>query len=212
MKITFSTVITILITCALFLGAEMIAISYTHEISSFMADYKILGPVFFVIMAMVAVLLPVWSNIFLLPIGVVCWGPFVTAVLCIIGWLLGSITAFFIGRTYQGWLLRTYPSFKKYRIIDSYIPKNHTLASLIFLRMTMPVDVLSYALGLFSTHISWKQNAVTTLIGITPFAFIFSYIGLFSFGIQGIIFGSTVVAFLVFIIIQKKRISVVSKK
>jgi uncharacterized membrane protein YdjX (TVP38/TMEM64 family) len=40
--------------------------------------------------------------------------------------------------------------------------------------MAVPVDVLSYAIGLFTT-VSWRVYTAATLIGIMPFAFIFSY-------------------------------------
>ena len=42
------------------------------------------------------------------------------------------------------------------------------------MRMVIPVDVLSYAIGLFST-MSLKSYTLATVIGITPFAFIFAY-------------------------------------
>jgi uncharacterized membrane protein YdjX (TVP38/TMEM64 family) len=42
--------------------------------------------------------------------------------------------------------------------------------------MTVPVDVLSYALGLF-TEMSLESYVTATIIGITPFALFIAYSG-----------------------------------
>ena len=200
-----STSINTIIIIVLFVLAEVLARKYSIPIATFVKDRGSFGQLFFVGMAALAVIIPVWSNMFLLPISALTFGPFETALLCILGWWIGAVTSFYIGRMYKEWLLTRYHSLKKYEFVDSYIPKNHTNASLIFLRMTMPVDVLSYALGIFSTRISWKQNAVTTLIGITPFAFIFSYIGMFPAYTQVLIFVATGLLFGVYVYIQHKK-------
>ena len=48
--------------------------------------------------------------------------------------------------------------------------------SVVLLRMVLPVDVLSYALGFFSDISLWRYTTAT-IIGIAPFAFIFAYAG-----------------------------------
>lgn len=205
MSFSLRGIIGTFIVIILFVCAEIVAQTYTPEIQSILHTLGVGGQIFFVLMAMLAVIVPVWSNMFLLPFGVMMWGPLETALLCIVGWWIGSLTSFYIGRMYQEWLLRKYPSLTRYRIVDSYIPHKHTLVSLVFLRMTMPVDVLSYALGLFSARISWKQNAITTLIGITPFAFVFSYIGELPLFVQVSIFVVTTGFFVLYFVLQKKK-------
>ena len=200
-----STILGTLIVVLLFILAEILAHKYSLSISDFVKDRELLSQLFFVLMAALAIIIPVWSNMFLIPIAVVAFGSLTTALLCITGWWIGSVTSFFIARMYKEWILKQYNSLKDYQFIDSYIPKNRTILSLIFLRMTIPVDVLSYALGLFSTRISWKQNAITTLIGIVPFSFIFSYIGLFSMQVQVAIFVVTALLFFIYIALQKRN-------
>ena len=51
------------------------------------------------------------------------------------------------------------------------------------MRMILPVDVLSYLLGLFS-KVDLKTYTLATFIGVIPFAFILSYIGSLSFAYQ----------------------------
>ena len=40
----------------------------------------------------------------------------------------------------------------------------------------IPVDLLSYALGIFGV-LDWRNYTLATIIGIVPFAFIFAYLG-----------------------------------
>ena len=205
MKISFSTLLSTLSVILLFVVAELVAHTYTEAISTLMHGYGMGGQLFFILMAIIAIVIPLWSNMFLLPFGVVTWGPLETALLCTTGWWIGSMLSFFIARSYKEWLLQKYKSLSTYEFVDRLIPTKYQSLSLIFLRMTIPVDVLSYALGLFSKKIDWKQNAITTLIGITPFAFIFSYIGMISVSMQIIIFGITTSLFVLYIVIQKNN-------
>ncbi len=131
----------------------------------------------FVGLAALATVFPSFTNMMFIPLGVSMFGAFWAAILCILGWWLGSVIAFAIGRYYNEYLLERFPSFKNYLYIDKLVGDKNMFWKLILLRMTIPVDVLSYALALFSRRVTYKMNAVTTLIGITPFAFIFAYAG-----------------------------------
>jgi uncharacterized membrane protein YdjX (TVP38/TMEM64 family) len=156
-------------------------VSLNTDIKEIAEKHYILGYLFYFISASVAVIIPVLTNIVLIPPAVMLWGPFVTAVLSILGWWVGSMISFYIARTFKTSLLIRFPVFQKYDHIDRLVfdDKSSTrfkkFYKLIFLRMTFPVDVLSYALGFFSNKVSFRENSITTLIGITPFAFIFSY-------------------------------------
>lgn len=191
----------------LFVLAEILAHTYEQSIADLVQGYSLSSKIFFVAMAAIAVIIPVWSNIFLLPFGVAAWGPLTTALLCISGWWIGSVTAFAIARSYKEILLQKYPSFAYHHYIDQLISSRHHFFSLIFLRTTLPVDILSYALGLFSKRISWKANAITTLIGITPFAFIFSYIGVLSLPVEISILLFTSLLFILYVIRRRNIIA-----
>jgi len=66
--------------------------------------------------------------------------------------------------------------------------------------MVVPVDVLSYALGLFS-NISKTRYFLATLIGVTPFAFLFAFVGSVNIFYQLGAFGLAMVIFLIGILI-----------
>ena len=56
-----------------------------------------------------------------------------------------------------------------------YVPKN-PFWSVVLLRLVVPMDVISYVLGLF-TDIGWLKYAAATAIGLTPSAFLLAYLG-----------------------------------
>jgi len=112
-------------------------------------------------------LIPVVSNIY---------GWFLAGVVTVIGWTFGSIIVFFISRKYGVPLIKKFVSLKKINKFESKIPKENLFIDIVLLRMIIPVDILSYALGLFS-KVKFKTYVLATIIGITPFAFVFSFLG-----------------------------------
>lgn len=112
-------------------------------------------------------LVPIASNIF---------GPFSSGVFSIIGWTLGAMIAFSIARHAGKPLLAKFTSVEKIERIEKYVPEHVHFFTILVLRMLLPVDALSYALGFFSGISFWKYS-IATLIGVTPFSFVFAYAG-----------------------------------
>jgi len=56
------------------------------------------------------------------------------------------------------------------------MPHQNLFWSVVLLRMALPVDVLSYGIGLFS-KMSFSTYFWATLIGVVPFSFIYAYVG-----------------------------------
>ena len=76
---------------------------------------------------------------------------------------------------------------------ERLIPEENIFWSIVFFRMAIPVDILSYLLGLFS-HIKFRTYALATVIGVIPFAFVFAYAGTLQLRYQ-------ILAFLIAVII-----------
>ena len=115
------------------------------------------------------------------------WGWFFTGILNVVGWFIGSWLAFIIGRKYGVQIVRRFISIQKIYEIERKIPKEHLFWSVVLLRVVVPADVISYALGIF-TKMKTKDYLLATLIGITPFAFIWAYFGGIDFYYQVILF------------------------
>lgn len=195
----------LLVATAVFGIGVMLSMYLKEDVLEYVLMHPVMGTAAFVALAALAVVFPSFTNMMFIPIGVSMFGPFYAAVLCILGWWLGSVAAFAVGRYYEAYLLSRFASFQNYMYIDKLVQDKNMFWKLIFLRMTFPVDVLSYALALFSKRVTHSMNAITTLIGIAPFAFVFTYAGEMMY--RNVVWIATTLAavFIVWLIINIKN-------
>lgn len=181
---------------ALFAAGIFVARHYASQIQGLLADHAAIGIGIFIASSVLAVLLPLLSNLPLVPAAVVAWGPWWTAGLLLLGWIVGAALAFVLGRHARAMTLRHFPSAQRHADIDRLIHPQHRLLSLVLLRMTFPVDVLSYSLGLFSRSTSLGENLLSTTLGAAPFALLFALLPTLPAATQLVAFAASVLAFL----------------
>ena len=179
----------------LFAAGLWLARQHAEALGAVLADHAALGVGVFFVSSAVAVLLPILTNLPLLPLAVLAWGPWATALILLAGWVAGAGLSFLLGRHASGAILRRFPSVQRHAQIDRLIHPRHRLLSLVMLRMTFPVDVLSYALGLFSRRTTLPENLVSTALGGAPFALLFALFPTLSGAAQGAVFGASLLAF-----------------
>ena len=165
---------------------EILAIILLFALSSYLVRQNIdflksiigneLGILFYILIAIFAVVVAPISMMPLIPLASNIFGWLSAAVFSIVGWTIGSFIVFFISRKYGVPLIKKFVSLEKLEKLENKIPKENLFLDLILLRMIIPVDILSYAISLF-TKINFRTYALTTIIGIIPFAFVFSYLG-----------------------------------
>ncbi|MFW0871106.1 MAG: MYG1 family protein [Patescibacteria group bacterium] len=113
----------------------------------------------------IAVIVPFMAEIMgALPIFITTW----------ISWLIGSVIAYAIARRWGKPLVGRLFSLKRIEKLEERMPKNMDFWVLVLLRIVVPADVLSYAVGLVS-KISFPKYFFATALGIIPFTFIFSF-------------------------------------
>jgi len=167
----------------------LIFILLTYFIQTYMGFFKnligksILGILIYVLIIIIAIVVAPLSSIPLIPLMSNLWGWKFTGVISVIGWTLGSIIAFLLARKYGVNIVKRLISLEQIHKIENKIPKEHLFLSVIFLRMIIPVDILSYALGLFSKIRFWPY-VVATFIGVIPVTFLLSYLGTIPFVYQ----------------------------
>jgi uncharacterized membrane protein YdjX (TVP38/TMEM64 family) len=160
-----------------------------------LAAHALAGAAIFVLSAIVAVLLPMLTNLPLVPVAVLAYGAPATAALLLAGWLIGAMLAFAVGRHGRKTILRQFPSVMRHAQIERLIDPRQRLLSLTLLRMTFPVDLLSYALGLFSPQTGWRDNLLSTALGAAPFALLFAWFPTLDVAQQALLFGLCTLAF-----------------
>lgn len=134
-----------------------------------------IGAGVYVLSAAASVVLLPFSSLPLLPLAVRLWGVWLAGALSALGWWLGALVAFWIARLARSSLGR-FASLEAIDRVERSVPADVGFAAIVVLRMVLPVDVTSFALGLLR-NLRFTTYAVASLIGIVPFAFVWSYAG-----------------------------------
>ena len=194
----------LLLIITLFIFFSYIIQTNLNAIQSLMQN-NLIGMTIYTLISIIAIVIAPISTLPLLPVASNLWGWQTAGILSIMGWTIGSLIAFILARKYGVPLIKKFISIEKITEIEKSIPQKNVFWSIVFLRMVVPVDILSYALGLFS-KIKTKSYLTATIIGITPFAFVFAYLGELPFYYQ--IFGLIIAGILILIglIIHKRKI------
>lgn len=190
---------------ALFAVALLLARLWAEPIRVALAEHHRLGIVIFVVTSAVAVVVPALTNLPLLPLAVLAWGPWWAALLLQLGWVIGAGLSFVLARRAREPIMRRFPSVMRHAQIDRLIHPTRRLASLVLLRMTFPVDVLSYALGLFSPRTTLAEVMASTAIGAAPFALVFAWFPALPLAEQAALFVASALAFVVYALWMVRR-------
>jgi uncharacterized membrane protein YdjX (TVP38/TMEM64 family) len=158
----------------LFVAVSYISSRYGNDIKNLVLLQGVTGMLFYVILLIAAEVVAPVSFLPILPLAVTLWGSLAAAVLSIAGWTVGAVIAFFLARRYGRSLISRLVNLQRIDEIGSAIPEKQIFWAVVFFRIIFPVDILSYALGLF-TKMKPKPYVLASLIGISPFAFILSY-------------------------------------
>lgn len=140
-----------------------------------MSVHAWLGAVLYVVLLAGSVVLLPLSSLPLLPLAAKIYGVVPTALLSVAGWWIGSLIAFELARLGRHQLERI-TSMAAVDRLEEQIPHDVGFWGIVVLRMILPTDLVSFALGLLK-HLSFRTYAVATLLGILPFSFVWSYAG-----------------------------------
>jgi uncharacterized membrane protein YdjX (TVP38/TMEM64 family) len=135
-----------------------------------------LGMLIYTLIIVVSIILAPINEVVLIPLATALWGWFAAALLTLLGWMIGSSIAFILAREYGVLLVRKLFPMKKIYQYQEFIAKENTFLGIILLRVIIPFDVVSYAIGIF-TRIRFVPYFFATLIGFLPLAFVLAYIG-----------------------------------
>lgn len=161
-----------------------------------------LAVLLFILIAATAALISPFTNVPLIPVAVVIWGPLFTTILLLFGWLVGDILAYVVGR-YLGYQAICYIiSEEKFDNLINTIKVHTNFLRALFFRLALPAE-LGYIFGIIRYHF-WKYLLITFLAEL-PFAIVSTYAS------EAILSGNTikffefmgVLSIVIFIIFQK---------
>ncbi|HEY6211882.1 MAG TPA: VTT domain-containing protein [Vicinamibacterales bacterium] len=162
------------------IGAVLVAATYfarahADPLKHFIDRHAFWGVFLYVTLNILDALLLPGATLPLIPVAVRAWGRVPAALVTTAGWTAGSLLAFLIARRWGSPIVRKLTSMERLRRMRRYIPQD-LFVSIALLRLVMPMDVISYVLGLF-TDISWSKYVAATALGLTPPAFVLAYLG-----------------------------------
>lgn len=163
-----------IVATVLFVAISQVSQMYSADLQRLTAQAGVLGMVSYVGVMIVSIVVAPIGTGFLLPVAANSWGPVLASVLSIVGWTIGSLIAFFLARKYGLAMVKNVKTITHLRALEQAIPKHNIFIAVVLLRIALPVDLLSYALGIFST-MTYRMFFLSTVLGISPFAFIFMY-------------------------------------
>lgn len=147
---------------------------YQNELKHVFIASPLWGAIVYLLITIFSVVAaPVVATPFI-PVASHIWGGFWAGVLNIIGWTVGAMIAFFIGRRWGTTFVKRFITAEKLEKTRKLIPQKNFFWSAVFLRIVLPVDILSYTLGIF-TDIKFPLFFLATLLGVLPFGFFLSY-------------------------------------
>lgn len=146
------------------------------SLGSYLEGGGVWGYLAYVSLLVFAVVLMPLSVMPLIPVAAATLGPFTTAILSIVGWTIGAVIAFLISRYLGRPFLKHFVSLDKVDALASNLSPKTRFWGIVVLRHTLPVDVVSYAIGL-TTGVGIFEYTLATLIGVTWFSFAFAYLG-----------------------------------
>lgn len=186
----------------LFIVAGYVSELYQAQLSGLIGVSGFFGMLSYVFITVIAVVIAPVSTLPLLPVAVALWGSTVGALLSILGWTIGGFIAYVLASRYGRPFIGHFVDMKKVHHIGRVLTGKNPFWTVVFLRMVVPVDILSYALGLF-VSMPYSSYVLATLIGVTPFAFVFAFAASLPMPYQiGVLILASVIAVLAYIRIR----------
>src|SRR5438105_8595488 len=156
-------------------AAVWLARSHADTLKQFIDQHAVQGVVVYIFLNVLDAVVAPGATLPLIPIAARVWGRVPAALVTTAGWTAGSLVAFYIARRWGSPIVKRLTSMDRVKRLRTYVPKR-PFWTVVILRMIVPMDVISYVLGPF-TEMTWWSYGLAVSVGLTPSAFILTYIG-----------------------------------
>ncbi len=157
------------------IAAVFVVRAHENWISRFIERRAFGGVFLYLILNVLDAVLAPGATLPLIPVASQVWGRVPAAIATTAGWTAGSLIAFLIARRWGYPIVQKLTSIARVRSMRRYIPED-LFWSVVFARLVLPMDVISYVLGLL-THIGWWEYLIATALGLMPSALLLAYLG-----------------------------------
>lgn len=150
--------------------AELIAIS-----ESVITEFPLLGIVMFVLLAAASAMLAFFSSAILVPVGIYAWGAVACFVLLWLGWLLGGIASFAIGKYLGRSVAAAIVGNERLSAFSQRVDRHSHFVHVLLFQAAVPSEIPGYVLG--SLHFRFWSYLAALALAELPYAFATVYIG-----------------------------------
>jgi uncharacterized membrane protein YdjX (TVP38/TMEM64 family) len=141
-----------LIIIAGLIAATETLLDKSHEIivlvESVIAGYPVLGKVLFVLLALASAMLAFFSSAILTPIGIYAWGTVETFILLWIGWLLGGMASFLVGRYLGRSVVSVLLGESRLSSWEKEVGRHTKFIHILLFQAAVPSEIPGYVLGI----------------------------------------------------------------
>lgn len=120
--------------------------------------HPVAGAVVFVLLSALTAMIVFFSAALLVPVAIYSWGPALTMLLLWLGWLLGGICAYAIGRGLGRPLVATVGATRLLAAWRERLPERLPFPLVLLVQLALPSEIPGYLFGLlrlrFSTYIA----------------------------------------------------------
>jgi len=191
------------IVAGVLIAAVFVVRAYAGPIRTFIEGHAFWGLFLYITLNVVDAVLAPGATLPLIPVAAHVWGRVFAALATTAGWTAGSLVAFLIARRWGYPLVRKLTSLERIRAMRRYIPED-LFWSVVLVRLVLPMDVISYVLGLF-TDMGWGQYVAATALGLTPSAFLLAYLGKLPNAYEIIAFGIGIMTVIASVLLARRR-------
>ena len=141
----------LIIIAGLIAGTESL-LDKSHEIimlaEGAITDYPVLGRLLFVLLALASAMLAFFSSAILAPIGVYTWGTVETFILLWIGWLLGGMFSFLVGRYLGRSVVSILLGESRLSGWETQVGRHTKFVHILLFQAAVPSEIPGYVLGI----------------------------------------------------------------
>lgn len=159
----------------LFLVASFASEKLANVLDVYLGAKGIGGMAIYTLIVTGIVLIPFASSLPLVPLAVALWGSVTVAILTLIAWTTSATISFSLARKLGVPVFKKLRAFTAIQGTATMLPQKNAWWGLLGLAaIGVPVEILSYATGLF-TNIPYKKFIVPVFLGTIPLAFFIAY-------------------------------------
>jgi CBS domain-containing protein/uncharacterized membrane protein YdjX (TVP38/TMEM64 family) len=152
--------------------AVTVAVSAAEPV---MGRHPVGGGLLFVLWSAVSAMLVFFSAAVVMPIAIEAFGPWTTLLLVWIGWWIGGVTAFAIGRRFGRRIVRWFVDPRRLREYEERAATLATFGHILLFQLAVPSEIPGYVLGLSGCR--FRRFALAMAIAEIPFAVGAVYLG-----------------------------------